>query len=609
MGFTQSVAMAAHQTISELSGLTKGQQVSGVLYIETHVSELDDSADFDVRYQIDGPSGFTYTARNAPFKLKGNAGWDTSNATPGEYKLNAYLIRNKRVIDFRRIRFTVIAAPEPAPLPEPQPEPQPEPTTGPKGFLGVNLSEVTYYTREWVFADAMKQSRNWLPTRSGGSNPWDSGETLTLTSDGWPILNTGQAAHTIMMIDTKGAYPAGRYVCTYDGDGKVELGYDAKVVSRNGNRIEADVNPSGRGIYLRIDKSNPSNPVRNVKVWLPGLENAQSPFHPLYLNRLKPFSILRFMDWQRTNGSNVVAWSDRAKGNYYTQGTGRGVALKYMIELCNELGADPWFCMPHKASDEYVRNFAQQVKAQLRPDLKVYVEWSNEVWNSQFSQHQWVKDQTDGRSLSSAFRQDWADQADRDFDIWRDVFGSNSDRVVRLAVGQKDNPWVTRKLVEALNGQFDAISCSTYFAFSRSQRDQLSSSTTPNDILDMAMYEMTRSVREDYSDHGDLARTWSNNLGRTIPLLAYEGGPHYTAAGGDPDWADALIDVQTHPRMYDVYQANMREWENAGGTHFNAFNFIDKPDKWGAWGLLEFLDQDISKAPKYRAMIEYKSAN
>ena len=57
-----------------------------------------------------------------------------------------------------------------------------------------------------------------------------------------------------------------------------------------------------------------------------------------------------------------------------------------MIDLCNELGADPWFCMPHKANARYVERFAGLVKSRLRPDLNVYVQWSNEVWNSQFPQ-------------------------------------------------------------------------------------------------------------------------------------------------------------------------------------------------------------------------------
>ncbi|MEZ6190317.1 MAG: hypothetical protein R3C45_03400 [Phycisphaerales bacterium] len=65
--------------------------------------------------------------------------------------------------------------------------------------------------------------------------------------------------------------------------------------------------------------------------------------------------------------------------------------------------------------------------------------------------------------------------------------------------------------------------------------------------------------------------------------------------------------MQNHPKMYDAYLANMREWENAGGSLFTAFNFVEKPDQWGAWGQMDFMDQAINKAPKYKALLDYKS--
>ena len=38
-----------------------------------------------------------------------------------------------------------------------------------------------------------------------------------------------------------------------------------------------------------------------------------------------------------------------------------------MVELANTLHANPWFCMPHQADDEFVRNFARTVREQLDP--------------------------------------------------------------------------------------------------------------------------------------------------------------------------------------------------------------------------------------------------
>ena len=48
-----------------------------------------------------------------------------------------------------------------------------------------------------------------------------------------------------------------------------------------------------------------------------------------------------------------------------------GVPLEVMALLVNKLGADPWFCMPHTATDDYVRGFAQAALQLLRPDVKV----------------------------------------------------------------------------------------------------------------------------------------------------------------------------------------------------------------------------------------------
>jgi hypothetical protein len=44
-----------------------------------------------------------------------------------------------------------------------------------------------------------------------------------------------------------------------------------------------------------------------------------------------------------------------------------------MVHLVNTLGVNAWFNMPHLATDEYVHNFAAQVKATMRPDVKIYI--------------------------------------------------------------------------------------------------------------------------------------------------------------------------------------------------------------------------------------------
>ena len=49
-------------------------------------------------------------------------------------------------------------------------------------------------------------------------------------------------------------------------------------------------------------------------------------------------------------------------------------------------------------SADYVREFARLVKGKLDPERRVYVEYSNEVWNGQFQQSKYATEQ--GQTLS-----------------------------------------------------------------------------------------------------------------------------------------------------------------------------------------------------------------
>ncbi len=56
--------------------------------------------------------------------------------------------------------------------------------------------------------------------------------------------------------------------------------------------------------------------------------------------------------------------------------------------------------MPHMASDDYIRHFAEMVKGGLKPGLKVYIEYSNECWNGIFAQARYCRDQGKKLGLS-----------------------------------------------------------------------------------------------------------------------------------------------------------------------------------------------------------------
>lgn len=46
------------------------------------------------------------------------------------------------------------------------------------------------------------------------------------------------------------------------------------------------------------------------------------------------------------------------------------------------MGANAWISIPHLADDDYITELANLLKDNLRPDIKVLIEYSNEVWGT-----------------------------------------------------------------------------------------------------------------------------------------------------------------------------------------------------------------------------------
>jgi hypothetical protein len=232
-------------------------------------------------------------------------------------------------------------------------------------MIGVNLEGLSYWTHELVFVDAFKMSSSWVSLYQDGymlNSYWDNGLPISLRDDGYPAsLLPGQIVGKLLLRNLHLHAPAGSYVALFDGDGTIDVQFDAKVTAVYRNRVEFTFRPttvpgctaaycSDNGILLRITATNPANPVRNIRVIMPGFEHTYltQPFHPVFLKNMEHYSVLRFMNWQATNNNNETNWVDRVLQSDDTQAS-RGVALEYMILLANTLGANPYFSIPHKS--------------------------------------------------------------------------------------------------------------------------------------------------------------------------------------------------------------------------------------------------------------------
>jgi hypothetical protein len=350
-------------------------------------------------------------------------------------------------------------------------------------------------------------------------------------------------------------------------------------------------------------------------VILPGFEAtyAKQPFHPRFLEILAPFRLLRFMKWQRTDSEQLAQreWTDRATPSYYTQADpARGVALEYAVRLANELSADAWVNVPHDASDDYVRRMATLLRDGLRPDRRLYIEYTNEWWNAaQAAITTYQRARGLERGLSTKERE-WeagfrfcSERSVEVFRIFEDVFGSRQ-RFVRVIAAQHAG---TISGVTALDWKdayksFDAYAVAPYFgpAVLPNQAARVLKLTV-DQVLDeaAALIEANRKLTQ-----VQVALAKAHGL----ELISYEGGQSVVGMLGAEN-NDALTTLlqaaNRHPRMKDLYLRDMASWKESGGNLFVQFASVQQFSKFGNWGALEYMDQDPSAAPKYQAMLEF----
>jgi hypothetical protein len=169
------------------------------------------------------------------------------------------------------------------------------------------------------------------------------------------------------------------------------------------------------------------NGITNLYVMQPTTTGGNTPipvgtlFTPAALGMLGQYSTLRLMDLNATNGNSTSDWSDRTlpsstfwSGRNFNSGTGvntgvsgaqnAGIPWELQIALANETSKDIYINIPSNVSQTYITNLANlfaygsdgvapytslqatPVWKPLNSNLKVYIEYSNELWNSGFVQ-------------------------------------------------------------------------------------------------------------------------------------------------------------------------------------------------------------------------------
>lgn len=537
--------------------------------------------------------------------------------------------------------------------------------------IGMNVQGASYWDRV-PYLDPMLASGEWITYHDGG--PWDDQilDSIRLRSDGWPLAIPQTVNGTRIRVKTMlNNCRAGDYTVIWDGAGKFSWNGGASSRTENG-KLVVTMDGSCNHAWMTLDSSSAADPVRNLRM-VPS-EYAANPssmplFDPAFVRGLKPFRALRFMDWTSTNGSRQIKWADRPVPGYRTFGEGKGMPWEHAIALANQLGEDAWICAPHAADDDYLRKLAILFRDSMRPDLKTYLEYSNEIWNWGFDQAHWVGQNgmtvTWGTeehtmlaadslrdSLKRVGRRICGDTTNychpekdawmmgRLFRIWEPVFATQRNRLVTVATGQ--HAWTDNSrrilawLVDSMRIVPDAFSVGGYVGYETSEGDPIPRSVIPrahDSILNNYFHNqwMLNPESVKASDVTDAlnavfpytSKLWTIETARIVrsfgikKYLVYEGGQH-AQPHEQQDWPynQAVWDAQVAPGMRELYLRNFQLHDSIDCDLFMAFSYVSaRESRYGSWGHLENygqsalgLDELRVQAPKYAALLEVNGA-
>lgn len=462
--------------------------------------------------------------------------------------------------------------------------------------LGLNLAQVRYYSGERAFANLAIGSR-WqmlAPPRPIDAAALQRQEAALVGPEG-ELRELPAGGMARMLTPPNGVGQSSAIRCTYRGTGDVAVDSPTHSVSgvSGGKGSFGFTWQQSKGIVRIV--------VRGMATPIAGLdcrEASLSPtarFAPAFVDSLKPFRVVRFMDWENTNANAALDWSTRHTQASIDVTDGGGVAIEDMIALSNAAKVDPWVTVHWNASEDYVRRFAQMMHDGVPADRPVYVEVANEVWNWAFPVTRQASEEGLKAGLSTrgddAFMLRYAQRTVEVMKIWKQVFRDRPAGLVRVIASQNVVPQRARVLLQApdLADNIDAIASAPYFG--------LSPKNGPPKDVDAAFAELDKALVLAI-DSARQYRAIAGSYGKRY--IAYEAGQHVVI----PDNIKLLESIERDDRMYSLYKRYLDAWRRNIGDTLTFYDSAAPIGKFGAWGLVEYAGQPLSQAPKMRAIIE-----
>jgi hypothetical protein len=489
-------------------------------------------------------------------------------------------------------------------------------------FVGVNLDSVQDWAPVKPFANLVKSARGF----ASPEKPWSIDKNIILNSHGYPTKSFG-----LLLLSDREKNEPNTFIVFIEGKikelalanptlGKVYL---MEMKQKDKLQFKIVIDPESKFFCIKI--LDPQ--IKKLEIYEDGEINQQmNAFSYKFIEKLKPFEAVRVMDMLRTNNNPIEEWKDRTQKDQVIQAGEHGVAWEYIFDLANNHQKNLWINIPDGADAKYVAKLSDLIMTNIKTSTNIYVEYSNEVWNDSFKQHQ--KNQLRAAKLFALSKPEleiWCAEYAlldvcnkiRNFPsginkgealyvlrtlstarIMKNIVKKSNIKIIPVLAGQIVRPTVMQKQIEYLIGlgvkpseELGVIAGAPYFDFpvKKSQWD-LWLAKGWEAIYTAGLQKTITELFVDSNSYFLLSKHYQ------IPLVAYEGGP----GGWGEENLEARNEFHNSEKMQKLLMQYFDAWAKAGGGAFFYFSFSTRWTKYGAWGLLNSASQ-ISN--KYKSIV------
>jgi hypothetical protein len=267
---------------------------------------------------------------------------------------------------------------------------------------------------------------------------------------------------------------------------------------------------------------------------------------------------------------------------------------------------DPWINLPISADSAYVAEVAKLFKAGLDAGRNVYIESSNEVWNTAPGFEQSLYNQAQAKALGIGEHANHARRTVQLSTIFGQVFGTDAvNKRVRVVLCSHKPmlKWWVKPMLDTIAKTYGhpkdyiyAIACQTYFGGGTDAGENVAK------ILADCRADITAQIDETGQTNEAGRKQWvklAADSGLAGGFCSYEGGPDH-GGGSTTNIANRIL-AERDADMGTVWTYNYDDaFFKVGGNLAMQFTLSSAYCRYGCWGLTEDIT-DPQRNVKYTA--------